>query len=156
MENDLLRVESAITATASGDLTWERWTHDVAVAMGFAGQRNPLGFAVVRYLSDEPSVPAMWNLVLVLAKNLERAGCPGAESRKVASAAFDWWRDSRCGYCAGRGVTGQDQRQCPYCAGTGQRRQPDSPEILRVGISLLIEAEQWMEGQLRARLKRDE
>lgn len=153
MSHDLLRVESAITATASGDLTWERWTHDVAVAMGFAGQRNPLGFAVVRYLSDEPSVPAMWNVVLVLAKQLEREGCETHLSKDTACAAFDWWRDSRCGYCCGRGVTGQDQKQCPQCGGSGQRRRPDSPEILKTGISLLIEAEQWMEGQLRARLK---
>lgn len=153
MSDELFRVESAVRATSSGNLTWERWTHDCAVALGFAGQRNPLGFAVVRYLSDDPSSSAVWNVVLVLAGVLVKRGFDAALTKDAAWAAFDFWRDSRCGYCAGRGVTGQDQRQCGICGGTGQRERPEDPEILRAAISELIAAEQWMEGQLRAKLR---
>ena len=153
MSDELFRVESAVRATSSGNLTWERWTHDCAVALGFAGQRNPLGFAVVRYLSDDPSSSAVWNVVLVLAGVLVKRGFDAALTKAAAWAAFDFWRDSRCGYCAGRGVTGQDQRQCGICGGTGQREQAEEPEILRAAICELIAEEQWMEGQLRAKLR---
>lgn len=153
MSDELFRVESAVRATSSGNLTWERWTHDCAVALGFAGQRNPLGFAVVRYLSDEPSSAAVWSVVMVLAGVLVKRGFDDKLTKDAAWAAFDFWRDSRCGYCAGRGVTGQDQQSCGVCGGSGQRKRPEDPEILSAGISELAAAEQWMEGQLRARMK---
>lgn len=153
MSEDLFRVESAVRATSSGNLTWERWTHDCAVALGFAGQRNPLGFAVVRYLSDDPSSSAVWNVVLVLAGVLVKRGFAATLTKDAAMVAFDFWRDSRCPHCAGRGVTGQDQQMCGVCGGTGKREKPDNPEILRAALSELIAAEQWMEGQLRARLR---
>lgn len=153
MNNELVRVESAVTATSSGDLTWDRWTLDCAVALGLAGQKNPLGFALVRYLSDPPSSIHVWNVVLVLAKEMERRGVAADGLNDLAFQAFNWWQDSRCPSCGGRGVVNIEQRQCQVCAGTGQKKSPDSSDAVKVGIGCLIEAESWLEGQLRARLK---
>lgn len=153
MDDNLNRVESAVSATSSGNLTWERWPHDVATALGFAGQRNPLGFAVVRYLAEPPSSVSVWNIVLVLAKCLEDQGVDGAVSKEAACRGLDFWRDRRCLSCHGRGHVGDAHHQCPSCGGSGHRRMPDGPEPVRAAISALIDAEQRMEGQLRARLK---
>lgn len=153
MDDNLYRVESAISATSSGDLTYDRWTLDCAVALGFSGQRNPLGFALVRYLADPPSARAVRNVELVLATEIQCRGVAVENITSVARLAFDFWRDVRCLQCHGRGHVGEAHAQCPSCGGTGQRKAPDGPEDLRMAISALIEAEQWMEGQLRARLK---
>ena len=67
---NLVRVESAVCATAKGNLTDGKLPHDIATALGFAGATNPLGFAVVRYLSDTPSSVETWNIVLALATQL--------------------------------------------------------------------------------------
>lgn len=152
-EENLIRVESAVTATSSGNLTWERWPHDVATALGFAGRSNPLGFAVIRYLSDEPSSAAVWSVVLLLATELIKRGCDKGEANQIAWDAFSYWRDARCPACSGRGVADAHQRICKRCDGSGRKRAPDSPEMLKSAISALIEAEQWMEGQLAARLR---
>lgn len=153
VEDGLLRLESAVSATASGNLEWGRWPHDVSTALGFAGQRNPLGFAVVRYLADEPSSVSVWNVVLNLTSRLNGQGIHGDEAKNAAWMAFDFWRDIRCRACHGRGHVGVAHQECPSCGGSGQRRMPDGPEAVRTAISALIDAEQWMEGQLRARLK---
>jgi hypothetical protein len=153
MQDELYRVESAVTATASGDLTWDRWPLDMAIALGLAGQRNPLGFAMVRYLNDPPSSMNVWELVLKLAKAMQDRGVPGDGVKEMAFQAFDYWQDSRCQSCGGRGVISADQRQCKTCNGTGQRQMPTSPDPVKVGIECLLEAERWLEGQLRARMK---
>lgn len=153
MEDNLNRVESAITATASGNLTYEKWPYDVSTALGFAGQRNPVGFAVVRYLADPPSSVSVWNVVLTLTSELNRRGIHGDEAKHAAWHAFDFWRDIRCRNCHGHAHVGAAQQPCPTCNGSGHRRMPDGPEPLRAAISALVEAEQWMEGQLSARLK---
>lgn len=153
--DNLLRVESAVSATASGDLTDGQWPHDVSTALGLAGRRNPLGFAVVRYLADEPSSHAVWDVVLHLATFLVRAGCAEGEARGAAWSAFDFWRDSRCRECHGRGHVGPAMQPCAACGGSGRRRLPDGPPPVREAVSALLCAEQMMEGQLRARLRRE-
>lgn len=153
MDDNLNRVESAVSATASGNLTYDRWPYDVSTALGFAGQRNPLGFAVVRYLSDPPSSVSVWEVVLTLTSELNRRGIHGDDAKHAAWQAFDHWRDIRCRTCHGRGHTGPAQQPCTACGGSGHRRMPDGPESVRTAISALVEAEQWMEGQLNARLK---
>lgn len=149
-----IRVESAVTASASGNLTWGLWPHECTVALGIAGRRNPLGFYVVRYLSDPPSAAGMWGVVLVLAKEMQRRGVPDAGLNDMAFKAFDFWRDSRCQPCAGRGVTGIDQRACSKCGGTGQQPDPTGGDAVSIGVECLREAELMMEGQLAARLRR--
>ena len=154
MNDDLNRVESAVTATASGNLTWEQWPHDCATALGFAGQRNPLGFAVVRYLGDEPSGSAALGVILHLATVLIKRGYDPKKANDAAWAAVDAWNHIKCPHCAGRGVLNIEQQTCDACHGTGERDKAALPEIVRDGISALMEAERWMEGQLAARLKR--
>lgn len=153
MKDDLFRVESAVSATSSGNLTWDRWTLDVAVALGLSGQRNPLGFAVVRYLSDTPSAMAVWNVVLILAKEMQKRGVASDGINEVSFQAFEAWKDTRCPSCGGRGVAGIEQSLCLVCKGTGKRPVPESPDALRIGLGCLLEAESWMEGQLASRMR---
>ena len=157
MDDNLNRVESAVSATSSGNLTWEQWPHDCATALGFAGQRNPLGFAVVRYLSDGESAAGAWNIILHLSTVLIRKGYEAAKANDAAWAAVDAWNHLRCVHCGGRGqvyADGAATVQCQSCAGTGKRGTNHQPDIVRDGISALMEAERWMEGQLAARLRR--
>jgi hypothetical protein len=154
MHDDLNRLESAVSATASGNLTWEQWPHDCATALGFAGMRNPLGFAVVRYLGDEPSGSAALNVILHLATVLIKRGYDQNKANDAAWAAVDAWNHIKCPACCGRGVTNFEQTLCQSCKGSGERDKGAMPEIVRDGISALMEAERWMEGQLSAKLKR--
>ena len=154
MGKELLRVESAVCAASSGNLTEGGWQHDVSTALGLSGQRNPLGYAVVHFLSDTPSSVEVWNIIMVLATQLMRSKkLDEKDARETAWKGFEWWRDSRCLNCGGRGVVDSVGRTCPDCRGSGRRKMPDRPEAVRDAISLLIEAEQWMEGQLSVRLK---
>lgn len=155
MHNDLVRVESAVTATASGDLTWERWTLDCAVALGWAGKRNPLGFAIVRYLTDAPNSTNVWNVVLQLATLLQRQEKVSAiDAKDAAWKALDIWNNSRCPTCQGRGVLNIEQATCLACNGTGRRQASDYGDLIKAGVSALVSAEAWMEGQLAAALKK--
>lgn len=152
-EDNLVRVESAVSATASGNLTWDRWTLDCAIALGISGQRNPLGFAMVRYLSDPPSVMNARAVILTLAKQMQKQGVAAEGLNEMAFKAFEFWQNMRCPSCHGRGVVGRDGFKCQPCKGSGQKNMPAGPDPLRVGISCLVEAEEWLEGQLRARMK---
>ncbi|HLO65287.1 MAG TPA: hypothetical protein VK165_20180 [Azonexus sp.] len=154
MGRDLVRVESAVSATASGNLTWDRWTLDCAIALGISGQRNPLGFAMVRYLSDPPSVMNAQAVILTLAKQMQKQGVAADGLNEMAFKAFEFWQNMRCPACMGRGTVGRDGAKCQPCGGDGQRKMPGGPDPLRTGISCLVEAEEWLEGQLRARMKR--
>jgi len=154
MENDHVRVESAVTASASGNLTWGLWPHECTVALGISGRRNPLGFYVVRYLSDPPSAANMWGAVLVLAKEMQRRGVAADGLNGLAVKAFDFWRDSRCPSCSGRGVASIEQRLCSSCSGTGHRQDPTGNEAVSIGIECLREAERMMESQLASRLRK--
>lgn len=152
MDRDLFRLESAVSATACGDLTWERWPLDVVTALGLSGVRNPLGFAVVRYLNDEPSAARVWDLHLHLVTALLKRGIESAAAQQATREAIGFWVDMRCPTCGGRGknMVGVD---CPPCEGTGHRPLPEQPEVLNTAITCLLEAEQWMDRQLRSRLR---
>ena len=154
MHEDMNRVESAVTATSSGNLTWEQWPHDCATALGLSGQKNPLGFAVVRYLSDGDSAAGCWNIILHLSTVLINKGYAANKANDAAWAAVDAWNHIKCPACSGRGVTNFEQTTCQSCKGTGERDKGCMPDIVREGMSALMEAERWMEGQLASRLKR--
>lgn len=149
------RVESAVSATASGNLTYGQWPYDVSTALGFSGQRNPLGFAVVRYLSSDPSAALSWDIVLHLATAIARLGHPPREANDAAWTALNAWNSIKCPHCSGRGVTNQRQAVCPDCCGSGERNYSSLAPIIRDGLSCLMEAERWMEGQLAAKMKRE-
>jgi hypothetical protein len=153
MNDELFRVEAAVTATACGDLTWERWPLDCAIALGIAGQRNPLGFAVVRYLSGDPSSATALAVILNLSTALIGRGHDAKLTNDAAWSAVEYWNNAKCPRCFGRGVLNIEQAICPVCSGTGKRDIEAFSEVVRDGISALMEAERWMEGQLAARLR---
>lgn len=155
MHDNSNRVELAVSATSSGNLTPGHWPHDTATALGFAGRTNPLGFAVVRYLSDGPCSSSVWAVVIHLASALVRRGYDGIKANEAAWLSLEVWNDMRCQACSGRGVLNIEQRICHVCSGTGQRDQAEFPDSVKDGISELIEAERRMEGQLSARLRRE-
>lgn len=157
MDDKLFRVESAISATSSGNLTWNKWPLDCAIALGLSGQRNPLGFAMVRWLEatdgHRTRSEAAWGLALQLAAVLLKLGHDKAKVNDLSFRSIYAFNQRRCGHCGGRGVVSFDQKGCPVCAGTGEKPIADWPADVRDGLSALLDAERWMEGQLAARLR---
>lgn len=151
MDDTLYRVEGAVTASASGDLTWDCWTLDSAVALGLAGRRNPLGLAVVRYLSEQTTA-SLWFLALNLSTVLINQGEDKGQANQKAMKAVEFWNDMRCRRCHGRGHAGMERSPCTACGGTGERPVGEAPGDIRHAVAMLLEAAQWMEGQLRSRL----
>lgn len=151
MGDDLFRVESAVSASSSGNLTWGNWSIDAITALGLAGRKNPLGFAIVRYMSDQ-NTAAVWGLVLALAKVIVDRGLMVGDAREVAFSAFELWNNTACPKCGGRG-TSQQGTQCPACNGSGTRPPPNTSKLVADSIALIKEAERWMENQLAARLR---
>lgn len=152
MKDDLLRVESAVSATASGNLTWERRPHDVTTALGLVGRVNPLGFWAVRFLNS-PSAHTAREVILVLASILGKKGFDAAVANKVAWSAFEFWNDTRCTKCDGRGILQPHGHRCPACKGTGHRGYDDKPDDVRDAISCLIESVERLDRQMSARLR---
>lgn len=158
MHENLNRVESAIAATANGDLTWDRWPLDYAVALGWAGKANPLGFALVRFREAQDhgrgATALVWEVVLKLQTVLERQEKAAAIAAKDAAwKALDIWNDSRCSTCQGRGVINIEQATCRSCNGTGRRQMDGQSELVKAAVSALVEAESRMEGQLARAMK---
>lgn len=152
MNDDLHFTQSAVTATASGNLTWGSWTLDASTALGMSGRKNPLGFALVRYVADE-GVATMLAVVLILSTQMiRRGGVEPDRANEVAQRAFDFWNNRLCPACGGHGreATGC---VCRRCIGEGVRPLSDAPEEIRDAIDVLVRAEEWMDAQLRKRLR---
>lgn len=150
--SEAYRVENAIAATSSGNLTWEKWPHDNAVALGFAGVRNPLGFALVRFMSGSPAAADTWNVVMLLATMLmRRKGTDQAVAREMAFRAFEWYQAKNCQVCHGTGI--EKQRTCSVCHGAKTRPMPARPVEIKDAIGYLIDAEHWLDRQLEGRLR---
>lgn len=145
-------VEGAVSATASGDLNWNGWSHDYAMAIGLSGHRNPLGFAVVDYLANGGSV-ALWRLLLLLATRMIGEGVEKTRAHELAFRAVEWWNARRCLACGGSGVVDVKGTICDACAGTGERPLRLAEDGIQDAVSALIGAEQFLESQLRARLR---
>lgn len=97
---------------------------------GLRRARNPLGAAVVAYLSNPtPTATETWAIVLLLATALMADGdIEQQAAREFAWRGFEWWHDARCPACGGRGVVKAVRRICPDCHGTGRReRRPAAP-----------------------------
>lgn len=155
MGEDLLRVESAVSATASGNLTWEKWPYDVSTALGLAGRRNPLGFAAVRFL-DSPSRTTAQEVVLLLATWMVKRNVDGRAANDIAWRALEFWNDRRCTKCEGRGkvgIVGRHEQKCPACKGAGHRGYDDKPDPVRDAISCLVEAVEQLDRQIGGRLR---
>ena len=155
MSEDLVRVESAVSATASGNLTWGGRPYDVSTALGLVGRRNPLGFAAVRFLGS-PSRTSAQEVVLLLATLVEKPGCDGKTANAIAWQAFEFWNDTRCTKCEGRGivgVAGRSEQKCTACKGAGHRGCDDRPGPVRDAIACLIEAVERLDQQMGGRLR---
>ncbi|MER2537652.1 MAG: hypothetical protein ABTQ26_00270 [Azonexus sp.] len=154
MSAELHRVESAVSAISSGNLTWDKWPIDAITALGLSGFRNPLGFAMVRYLNDQTST-AVWGVVLALSTVLMKRNVDltSGLANELAFKAFEFWNNMHCRRCTGRGITGIEQTTCPVCGGSGDRPITDANDNIKAAVGCLIEAQQWMEGQLAVRMR---
>lgn len=155
--DDLMQVERAVVATAAGDLTEGRWPHDCATALGMAGRRNPLGFALVRYLSDTPSAANAMAVVLALSTELIRQkGIPGEQANSLAWQALQVWNDQRCPRCGGRGVVANGAgAACQPCSGTGFKGLDWLADIVKDAVGVLESHAVWIDRQLASRLRKN-
>lgn len=150
---NLARVESAVCATSSRNLSSGSYALDVCTALGFAGIKNVLGWNLIQLL-NAPSMCEVRNVLDELAKQLARMRkIEYRPARDASWSALMWWWDSRCTECGGRGVLDKQQRQCPRCRGSGRRPVPVTTDHVKDAIGLLIEAETWMEKQLTTKLR---
>jgi hypothetical protein len=153
VETEFVRVEIATCAQSKGNLTWDSWSHEVITALGLSGVRNPLGFSIIRYLSEpRPNKHDVYRVVLMLAVDLmQYHNLDKDTAGDIAAKSMDYWSDMRCRHCLGRGVTDFEQTQCNVCGGTGHKEIPTSSDWVKKGIEMLISAENFMENQLRKR-----
>ena len=154
MQTENYKVEAATCAHSSGNLTWDSWSHDVITAVGVSGVRNPLGFAIVRYLSESsPTRSDIMAVVDALTGQINRSRIKTDNAQETAARAMLLWSDSRCPKCQGRGVLNFEQVPCRACGGTGQRDYAGVSSAVKASIEILAEYELMMERQLRTRLK---
>lgn len=146
---DLYRVETVLSAMTVGP--GYGWSENHLIAHGWSGQRNPLGHALNRLLDCSTS-GNVWLAEYLLAGQLcKQKVCRGKDSVDLARDALKYWRDPWCRTCKGTGVLNIEQERCDDCDGTGRKFRPASYE----GALKVIEAAQeWMEDQLRGRLRR--
>ncbi len=149
--NQLYRTETAICALSANSLAWDSWAFDSLTALGMAAIRNPLGDRLIHFI-NKPSGEKTLEIVMMLLTRLLKDGHSNA-TQDTAFQAFEYWIGRQCLHCGGRGVMNFEQEECPRCGGTGDRPIPSEyGEGIKAGISMLIDAENWMEGQLRARM----
>lgn len=151
--NDLYRTETAICALSANSLAWDSWAFDSLTALGMAAIRNPLGDRLIHFI-NKPSGEKTLEIVMMVLTRLLREGHKATHD--TAFQAFEYWNGRKCLHCGGRGVMDFEQTECPRCGGTGDRPIPSEyGDNVKAGISMLIDAENWMEGQLRARMAPD-
>ena len=148
----LYRTETAISALSAHSLAWDSYALDSLTALGMAAIRNPLGDRLIHFINS-PSSAKTLEIVLMVTTQLMKDGAEFLKSRDNAYLAFEYWNGRHCLNCHGRGVMNFEQEECPRCGGAGDRPIPSEyGESVRQGISILIEAENYMENQLRARM----
>lgn len=151
--DDLYRVEQTISAINAGNLDPEGHAHACILALGFSGQRNPVGSAVL-HLLESPTHPNRMLAVYHLARTLEkRSICAGRDSVDIAGDALAWYAFKGCPDCTGRGVINLEQQICKRCGGTGERKRP-SNKVTAQAVSIVEEALRWLEMQERAQLRK--
>lgn len=148
--NNLYRTETAICAMSANTLQPDSWAHDSILAAGMCAQRNRLGNLLMHFI-DSPKPSLVMEITLVISSRLIDRSFDKGLTLDAAYQAFDYWNGRRCLRCGGRGVMNFQQEECQQCHGTGER-PIDGSDMVRAGISILIEAENQMEGQLRKKL----
>jgi hypothetical protein len=117
-----------------------------------AAIRNPLGDKLLHFIAEPRSKLAL-EIVLIVSTRLINAGYDKKNAHDNAFQAFEYWNTRHCLYCNGRGVLNKEQDECPRCGGTGERGIPaEFNQAVKDGLAILLDAENWMERQLKARL----
>ena len=148
----LYRTETAISSLSAHSLAWDTWAHDSLTALGMAAIRNPLGDRLIHFINSPTSDKAM-EIAMMLTTRLMKDGHEFGKAQSAAYSGLEYWNGRHCLNCHGRGVMNFEQEECPRCGGTGDRPIPSEfNECAKFAVSLLIEAENWMENQLRKRM----
>jgi hypothetical protein len=146
---ELNRTETVLSALTQG--ITGTWAEDHVMAHGLSGQRNPLGNALNHLLAN-PSRGNMYLAVFLLSGELQKERIGHVmDSVDIARDAITYWLSWLCPACSGRGVINIEQDQCQECGGTGRRERPKDP--VKSAVSVIERHIEWMEGQLKARLK---
>lgn len=148
----LNRSETAICALSANSLAWNTWAHDSLTALGMAAIRNPLGDRLLHFI-NEPRASLAMEICLMISTKLIKAGYDKLQTADNAYQAFEYWNSRHCLKCSGRGVLNKEQLECDRCGGTGERPIPaEYSQAVKDAIAILLDAENWMELQLKARL----
>ncbi len=152
MNSNLYRTETAISSLSAHSLAWDTWAHDSLTALGMAAIRNPLGDRLIHFINNPSSEKAL-EIAMMLTTRLMKDGADFGKAQHSAYSALEYWNGRHCLHCHGRGVMNFEQEECPRCGGTGDRPIPSEfNEVAKQAVSMLIEAENWMENQLRKRM----
>ena len=155
---ELYRTESVEVCINRGITS--KWAQDHILAHGLAGQRNPLGNALIhleatiKRLPDKRVLysPASFRMAQYhLSGELIRMKiCKSRDATDFAEWALKYFIDKRCHGCMGTGVLNIEQEPCNTCGGTGGR--PTSAIVLKV-IKIIEGYQDWMEAQLCKKLR---
>ena len=156
MSAELYRSETAICAMSATTLAPDSWAHDAILAAGMCAQRNRLGNLLLHFIdecSKEYGAPRALatEIILIVTSRIMTAKEQFRICHDSAFQAFEYWNGRRCLHCGGRGVMNFQQDECPVCHGTGER-PIEGTDMVKAAISVLIEAENMMEGQLRKKM----
>lgn len=152
MDESLYRIEETLCSLNSGNLKSDSWDFDHVLAHGLSGQRNRIGNAI-DHLIAHPNTENYRMVVFFVSGILaQEKVCQKKDAPEVAKLAIEWYWDKHCPKCGGRGVLDFEQHQCPECYGTGEKPKPSAKPV-REAVSIIIQSVNWMEGQLRARLR---
>lgn len=148
----MYKVEQTICACSSGNMDTDGWAHSCIVALGMSGVRNPLGVAAL-HLLEHPSAQNRRIAAFHLSERLIKSfGLTESDAIEVANEAIGWFVHRRCATCTGRGVINAAQAQCQDCGGTGASARPSGKRVADA-VGMLVSAIDWLEEQLRARLR---
>ena len=154
---DYAKVETTISAINTGNLDPNGWELNHIIALGFSGRRNPLGSALLHWIERESEHNAFLARFHLANELTRQKVCQPKESVDYAHEAMSWYRDQRCPDCRGRGNVPDVENpllsiQCHKCGGTGDKGHP-SNQTLRDAVSVLVDALNYLENQLHARLR---
>ena len=156
MTADRYRTETVICAFSSTTLQPGTWAHDSILASGLCAQTNRLGNLMMHFINESSRESGMprekaTEIILIITSRLMNRERVFSTAHDAAFRAFEYWNGRRCLNCAGRGVMNFQQDECPMCRGSGDRPIIGT-DLVKAGISILIEAENWMESQLRHKM----
>jgi uncharacterized phage protein len=143
---ELNKVEAVICILGRGSFS-ER-SHDLILAHGLSGIRNPLGNAIDRFEANQNSETYGRVVRLLRIESIKAQVCTRQESKEIAEEAIAYFFGGLCRGCKGTGVMDKHQNICPVCSGTGKVPQFYSDKV-RKAMQLLKGSMEWMNSQMR-------